>query len=489
MKLSALIAADIYFPPEWDKEFNHIVCDSRLVEKGDLFIAKEGVNGHGRQYIDVAIERGAIAVFVEDEMFFECKNSKFFEQIPVFYWPEVKQYFRTWLERRYDISEMQLFAVTGTNGKSSVSQYIAQLAALGGHSCGVLGTLGNGIWPVLKPTANTTADLPVIMRDLADFKQQNVSYAALEISSHGLAQKRVAGLKFAAAVMTNLSQDHLDFHGTMENYFAAKRTLFTSYDINTAIINIDDDYGIRLYQNDVIHAQKLSYGRSEKADISYRLLAFDQQGIHAEIKSPWGVAQLILPLIGEFNLANACAAIAALSSQGWDFNALCQQAKFLQPVAGRMELYRKENAPLAVIDFAHTPDALRNVLGALKPWQRPLTTVYGCGGDRDRAKRPLMTQAVAEFSDLIWLTDDNPRTENPDQIFQDAQVADVVLNTQHDRGTAIAEAIAATASHGIVLIAGKGHEPYQDINGVKHPYNDANVLKKLGYQAVGGQHA
>ena len=489
MKLSVLIAEDLYFPREWDRELNHIICDSRLVQQGDLFIAKEGVNGHGRQYIDVAIERGAIAVFAEDEMSFECKSSKFYEQVPVFYWPEVKTYFRTWLERRYDINGMQLFAVTGTNGKSSVSQYIAQLASLCGKPCGVLGTLGNGVWPVLIPTANTTADLPIIMRDLADFKQQNVSHAALEVSSHGLAQKRVAGLKFAAAIMTNLSQDHLDFHGTMENYFAAKRMLFTSYDIHTAIINIDDEYGYRLYQDEAIKAPKLSYGRAEKADIHYQLLAFDQHGVHAEIKSPWGVAQLVLPLIGEFNLANVSAAIAALASQGWDFKELCQQAKFLQPVAGRMELYQKANAPLAVIDFAHTPDALRNVLGALKPWQRPLTTVYGCGGDRDRAKRPLMTQAVAEFSDLIWLTDDNPRTENPEQIFQDAQVAGIALNTQHDRGAAITEAIAATAASGIVLIAGKGHEPYQDIKGVKHPYNDVDVLKKLGYQAVGRQHA
>ena len=209
--------------------------------------------------------------------------------------------------------------------------------------------------------------------------------------------------------------------------------------------------------------------------------------MQAWLDTPWGSGLLVLPLIGEFNLANATAAIAALALQGFDFVQLLQAAQKLEPVAGRMELYVKDNAPLTVVDFAHTPDALLNVLQALKPWNKKITAVFGCGGDRDRSKRPLMAQVAAAHADIVWLTDDNPRSEDPQQIFADA------LNTEntsdfyceHDRSRAIAQALDMTAADGIVVIAGKGHENYQEVQGVKLPYSDAAVLSQLGYRKAG----
>lgn len=489
MKLSQLIANDFYMPPEWDREFEQIVCDTRQLAQGDLFVARQGLTEHGAKYIDLAIEQGAVAVLVEGEMGFESKESPFFPRVPVFFAEEVKTHFPQWLARRYPLDNMQLTAVTGTNGKSSTTQYIAQLASACAQSCAVLGTLGNGVWPALSETGNTTADLSVIRRNLHSYQQQQVNFAALEVSSHGLVQERISGLSFAVAIMTNLSQDHLDYHGSMDAYLAAKKRLFTDYPLTHAVINIDDEYGLKLAQDVDIQAQKITYGRAKQADVRYQLLAFDKDGLHAEIRSPWGNAMLVLPLMGEFNVANALAAIIALTLQGFDFNQLCQAAGQLRPVAGRMEVYQKADSPLLVIDFAHTPDALANVLQALKPWQRHITTVFGCGGDRDRGKRPLMMQTALEYSDSVWLTDDNVRFEDPQQIFADALAGGFTEHQLHERAAAIAAAIQAAPTDGIVLVAGKGHENYQDIQGVKHPYSDKATLLELGFVAVGGAHA
>ena len=488
MKLTALVAGDFFLPPEWDREFNHIVTDSRDVQQGDLFIARRGLSGHGEQHIQAAVAQGAVAVFAEAHGSFRCESSPFYPMVPVFSVPQISVQLHSWLYRRYNPSVLSLIAVTGTNGKSSVTQYVAQLAEHCGIPCGILGTLGNGRWGALQPTRNTTPDLSVILRELEHLQQQQVNLAALEVSSHGLTQQRVSGLNFVVAVLTNLTQDHLDYHGSMENYYAAKRLLFTQHNPQIALINIDDEYGRRLAADPEVRAHVMTYGREAGADIRYQLLALDVNGMHAEIHSPWGSAQLILPLIGEFNLANACAAIAVLASQGMNFSELCHAAGKLQAVAGRMELYVKENAPLAVVDFAHTPDALRNVLQTLRPWQRPLTTVFGCGGERDRTKRPLMCAVAAELSDQVWLTDDNPRSENPEQIFRDALADRDDIHTEHERSAAITAALATTAADGIVLIAGKGHEDYQEIMGVKHPYRDAGVLEQSGYRKLGGSH-
>lgn len=488
MKLSQLVGNDMYMPPEWDREFNHISTDSRAIEKGDLFIALQGLHEHGEQYVAAAIKQGAVAVLAAGDMAFRCEQSPFFNTVPVFFAEEVKQCFAQWVQHRYAINNMQLIAVTGTNGKSSVTQYIAQLAQHCGEPCGVFGTLGNGRWPDLKATKNTTSDLVTLAKELDEIKQTGVNLAALEVSSHGLVQQRIAGLNFQTAIMTNLSQDHLDYHGSMEEYFAAKKQLFTDYKIKNALINIDDEYGQALAADPSVKANVITYGKNPDAQVRCTLLAFDKNGMHAELKSPWGVAQLVLPLMGEFNLVNVTAAIATLVLQGMDFNNLCAATKSLQAVKGRMEVYTKDNAPVVVVDFAHTPAALRIVLAALQPWQREITTVFGCGGERDRSKRPLMYAAARELSSQVWLTDDNPRNEDPVQIFNDVLNGHTAVNAEHDRVKAITAAIAATSDSNIVLVAGKGHETYQEIKGEKIPYNDGQFLMELGYQRLGGGH-
>ncbi len=486
MKLSQLVMNDMYLPLEWDREFDHISTDSRTIKKGDLFVALPGVKEHGEKFIHAALANGAVAVLVAGDMAFRCEKSEHYSSVPVFYAPEVSQYFASWVRNRYSIHGMHLFAVTGTNGKSSVTQFIAQLADLCNEPCGLFGTLGNGRWPNLKATQNTTSDLITLVKELSAIHADGVNLAALEVSSHGLVQKRVEGLAFDTAVMTNLSQDHLDYHGSMEEYYAAKKQLFTSYHLENALINIDDQYGRTLATDGTVSANVYTYGMSEDAQIRCTLLDYNPQGMHAELKTPWGIAELTLPLMGEFNLVNVAAAISVLSLQGMEFQTLCEKAKYLRPVSGRMEVYVKENAPVVVIDFAHTPDALRNVLRALQPWQREITTVFGCGGDRDRTKRPLMCDVACELSAQVWLTDDNPRTENPEQIFNDVLNGRAGVHTEHDRKRAISQALQAGGANSIVLIAGKGHEAYQDINGVKLPYNDGEFVQELGYQRLGG---
>lgn len=488
MKLTQLVMNDMYMPPEWDREFKHICIDSREVEKGDLFIALPGVHEHGERYIAAALKQGAVAVLAAGDMSFRCEKSAHFAAVPVFYAQEVTECFSAWLQRRYAVNDMPLIAVTGTNGKSSVTQYIAQLAKLCGQPCGVFGTLGNGLWPDLKPTKNTTSDSVTLVKKLDELKQENVNLAAIEVSSHGLVQQRVAGLRFKTAVMTNLSQDHLDYHGSIKEYFAAKRQLFTDYEVEHALINIDDEYGQALAADSTITGQVMTYGKSQSAQVRCHLLSFDGAGMHAELNTPWGAAQLVLPLMGEFNLANVTAAIAVLALQGMSFEPLCAAASKIQPVKGRMEVYVKDNAPKVVVDFAHTPDALYNVLNALQPWQMKVITVFGCGGDRDRAKRPLMCDAACALSSQVWLTDDNPRFEDAEQIFNDVLNGRQGVNTEHNRTAAITAALAAGDENTIVLIAGKGHEAYQEVKGEKIPYNDGQLLIELGYQRLGGNH-
>lgn len=492
MKLSQLLGSDVFIPPEWDREFNHIVVDSRDIQRGDLFIARRGQQAHGEQHISDAVARGAVAVLAEGTQGFRCEWNEDGDGVPVFVLPQVGTELQNWLHRRYVLSAVSLTAVTGTNGKSSVSQYIAQLANGCGSACGVLGTLGNGRWPELKPTRNTTPDLSVVLRELDELQQQDVRYAALEVSSHGLDQQRVAGIPFKVAVLTNISQDHLDYHGSMDDYYAAKRRLFTEYAPACALINIDDEYGRRLAADDAVSAEVITFGNAADASVRYQALALDAEGMQARLTTPWGEADIHIPLIGEFNLVNVCAAVAALALQGFSFAELCAATENLQPVAGRMELYVKAQAPLAVIDFAHTPDALLNVLQALKPWHKPLTCVFGCGGDRDRSKRPLMAATAVRYADQVWLTDDNPRSEDPQQIFNDALAGAASVHAEHDRASAIQAALQATPADGIVVIAGKGHEDYQEVLGVKHAYSDAAELTALGYckagLAAGGWH-
>lgn len=489
MRLSAVVGQDMTIPPEWDRDVQHIRIDSRDVATGDLFIARKGSAGHGADYISQAIAQGAVAILEEGGDVFRCEFPQGSAPVPVFGIESLGQHLSGWLATRYHrVRDSQLFAVTGTNGKSSVTQFIAQLAARCEAACGVVGTLGNGVWPALEATRNTTPDITVTYRLLDTFIDAGAAMAALEVSSHGLDQGRVDGLHFDTAVLTNLTQDHLDYHGDMDSYYGAKARLFTEGRAQAALINIDDEYGRRLVNEAGLPETVLTFGVSDDADICVQDAALNSVGQRAWLTTPWGEGELIIPMLAPFNLVNMAAAIGVLAQQGFNLNDLLAHAQHVMPVAGRMALYTRENSAKAVIDFAHTPDALANVVAALRTENIPLTCVFGCGGERDRAKRPLMAEAAAQ-ADQVWVTDDNPRSESPEQITNDiCQFSGAVdFRFERDRQAAITAAIEATSANGIVLVAGKGHENTQEIAGVKHSYSDEAVLLSLGYQAAGGQ--
>jgi UDP-N-acetylmuramoyl-L-alanyl-D-glutamate--2,6-diaminopimelate ligase len=496
MRLGAMVGSELFVPPEWDREFCHLVTDTRDVQSGDLFIARSGRQADGHIYVANAIAAGAVAVLEEGPTGFRCEAGG----VPVFVFPDLSRYLTTWLQRRYAMAmQMPLLAVTGTNGKSSTVQYVAQLVTTLGQRCGVIGTTGNGVWPELAPTRNTTPDLATILRCLEIMQQQGATIAAMEVSSHGIDQGRIAGLSFVGAAITNVTQDHLDYHGDMDAYLATKARLFHEYSLQQALFNIDDERVAGLLTGEPLAAPVLTLSTQamaggdleQEADIRIRVVALEPRCMRADLATPWGQAELRVPLIGEFNLTNAVMAISLLAMAGFDFDALVAAAASLRPVAGRMELYIKEQAPTVVVDFAHTPDALTTILKALQPWNCPLTLVYGCGGERDRSKRPLMTAAALAGAHQVWLTDDNPRHEDPDQIWSDALAVDGSerIHCEHDREAAISRALDASPVNGLVIVAGKGHEDYQEIAGVKHSYSDAAVLLEMGYQRAGSEYA
>jgi len=494
MKLSALTQGNPYIPPEWDRDVNHIHVDSRDVQVGDLFIARSGSQQDGRVHIEDAVKRGASAVLAEGPIAFECVGYDVVAGgVPVFSTPDLKAALPVWLNQRYQLADsMPLIAVTGTNGKSSVTQYITQLALVLNKNAGLLGTLGNGIWPELNETRNTTPDLSIVLRLLENMQSNKADMVAMEVSSHGIDQGRIHGLRFDTAVLTNMTQDHLDYHGDMESYFAAKSALFTEFSVANALINVDDEYGVRLADNSDVKARIFTYGSHSNAQICYQNIAYIDGWLTADVNSPWGSAQLRLPLIGDFNLANAVAAISVLCIQGFAFDELVKAAEQLQPVDGRMELYRRNvdgKVQQAVIDFAHTPDALTNVMQAVADSAEKIALVFGCGGDRDRSKRPLMAEVAVNSGAQVWLTDDNPRSENSEQIFADvlACSGSEKFSQEHDRTRAITQACESEAE--LIVIAGKGHENYQEVAGIKHPYSDEAVLTALGFSKAGGSHA
>lgn len=491
MKLSHIVGPDTYIPPEWDRDIANIHADSRDIAAGDLFVARAGQGEHGEKYIESAIKNGAVAIIaIVSGVAFSFRSTD--QGIPIFSVPENEVQQLAWLNKRYlGVEKTKLVGVTGTNGKSSVTQYIAQLLSELDHTCGILGTLGNGVWPSLKATRNTTPDICLTYQHLNQMQESGTRYAALEVSSHGLHQNRVEGLKFDVAVLTNVSQDHLDYHGTMDDYFAAKSKLFLEGVCRVGVINIDDEYGVKLWDSGDLPDGSISVGGEKTtAHVRYSNIGMSTQGMTADLTTPWGQASLNLSLLGAFNVANVAAAISVLALQGFDFTALVKAASKLQSVDGRMALYVADDLPKAVIDFAHTPDALNNVLVAVQPLAKEVSLVFGCGGDRDRTKRPLMAKA-AVAANSVWVADDNPRTESPEQIF-----ADIAKNENsqdfifhHNRAEAIAAAISATSNDGIVIIAGKGHETYQEINGQRLDYSDEAVLLSIGYQPAGSKEA
>ena len=456
-------------------EIKSLAADSRAVKPGDTFAAYPGEKIDGRRFIADAVAAGAHSVIWEPTDF----NWPAEIDVPNQAITDLRERLGYIAHQVYGEPSEQLWVVgvTGTNGKTSVAHWIAQSLTRLGKKTAIMGTLGNGFYGKLTATANTTSDAISNHARMREFLDEGARAIAMEVSSHGLVQGRVNAVAFDVAVLTNLSRDHLDYHGNMDAYQRAKAMLFSWPQLGYAVLNADDVFGAKLAAN--LHAysvEKITYGLTPKADVCGQKLMTDVSGITLEVRTPWGAGLLQAPLIGRFNASNALATLATLLVSGISLTNALGAFKFVQPVPGRMQTLGGEGAPLVVIDYAHTPDALEQALSTLREMLKPggkLICVFGCGGERDAGKRPLMGEVATRLAHHTIVTSDNPRRENPHTIIKEissgAKGGHEVIES---RAEAIAAAVSNAADNDIVLIAGKGHELYQEINGVKLPFSD-----------------
>ncbi len=458
-----------------------LAVDSRKVTPGDLFLAYPGEHADGRRFIDQAIGAGAAAVLWESRGF--QWNSAW--NLPNVGVPELRAHLGDIASHFHGHPSRHLWVagVTGTNGKTSCSHWIAQSLTRLGRKTAVIGTVGSGFPGALEPALNTTPDAVTLQAQLANFRKRGAEACALEVSSHGIEQGRVGGVEFDVALFTNLSRDHLDYHKTMEDYAAAKAKLFHWPQLKHAVVNLDDRFGRQLAGSiDRSSVNVLGYGLG-RGEIAGHRLDLSTRGLKLEITTPWGAAELDSPMIGGFNASNLLGVLGVLITSDVPLRDAVQALSRVEPVPGRLQLVREPGAPLVVVDYAHTPDALEKALETLRltvSRDARLHCVFGCGGDRDPGKRPLMGEVATRLADRVVITSDNPRSENPRAII------DEILSGAHpnyaieeDRATAILRAISAAAAQDVVLIAGKGHETYQEIGGRRLPFDDAEVARGI----------
>lgn len=495
--LSALLEGIVPLPHEFERQLHGLSLDSRRVSQGDLFLACKGTARDGRDFIDDAIVRGAVAVLAEADD--SLRGETLRSEVPVIAVPDLPRQMAKVAARFFDVpaSRLRLIGITGTNGKTSCCQLAARLFSQLGRTCGVIGTLGYGLsGGELRQEANipgTTPDAVSLQRQLAELVRAGADTVVMEVSSHGLAQHRVVLDDYAVAMFTNLTRDHLDLHGTMEAYGAAKRQLFTGKGLSLAVLNLDDPY-VRATANELREdLRTLTWSLDNfDADIYASTLRFSASGLTLRVATPWGEFPLRTALLGSFNASNLLGVLALVLGElsgrsDFDPAAVFEAAASLQPVPGRMQLVPSALPLTVVVDYAHTPDGLEKALQAMREHcTGKLWCVFGCGGDRDRGKRPLMAATAERLADELVLTDDNPRFEDSHRILADMLAG---LNfprraqVEPDRARAIAFALENASAGDAILIAGKGHETYQDLAGVKLPFNDVEeartVLQRL----------
>lgn len=482
-------------------------ADSRQIKPGDIFFAYPVGHGNakldGRQYIQAALEQGAAAVIYDPIGF----DSAFANHSLCFAVSDLSikagELCAQWYG--YPSKQLKMIGVTGTNGKTSITHWLAQALNTATHRTAVLGTLGTGFPESLVQTGYTTPDAPKLQTQLKELLDQGAAQVAMEVSSHALHQERIAGTEFNCAIFSNLTQDHLDYHGNMADYAEAKAKLFNRAGLQHAVINLDDAFGRELAMNLLANGglKVWAYALSQQAfigfekfgdrlqrvftkDIAINGAGYDSIFTHEEVASN----NLHIPLLGEFNLSNALAVWTALLTQGFSCDEASKKVSQLNPVPGRMELIRlgkgsKSEGVLAVVDYAHTPDALEKTLLALRPIAEQrggkIWCVFGCGGDRDAGKRSQMGAVAARHADQVLITSDNPRSEDPQVIMQmirdgiDAEALNIQMIA--DRAAAIMAAIRNADVRDIVLVAGKGHETVQEINGKKFEFSDQEHIR------------
>lgn len=460
-----------------------LVSDSRKALPGTVFVAYPGEARDGRDFIPQAIAQRVDGVLWEADHY---------QWDPAFAVPNagvagLKARIGEIAAHVYGEPSraLHMVGVTGTNGKTSVAHWLAQAFSRLGRKAAVIGTVGNGFPAAadrpgaLTPALNTTPDAIELQQRLAHYRAQGAGACAMEVSSHGLAQGRVNGTRFDVAVLTNLSRDHLDYHGDMDSYAAAKARLFNWPGLQWAVLNLDDEFGRRL-ESETRPARVAGYGFRRGAVIG-DALRLSQAGLNLQVRTDWGDAELAAPLLGRFNAANLLAALTALLVSGVRLDDAAQALAHVTPPPGRMQTLGGNAHPLVVVDYAHTPDALEKVLATLREIVAggKLICVFGCGGNRDRGKRSLMGAVAARGADEVWVTSDNPRNEDPRAII-DEIVAGMPgkPRIEADRARAIFEAIGDAHQGDVVLIAGKGHEDYQEIAGERLPFTDVTVARK-----------
>ena len=469
--------------PTFDADIHGLSADSRDLRPGDAFIALAGATTHGLRFAQAATAAGVAAIVYEtpapagvalppNAVAVDGLRAKLGHLADRFYGAPSRA--------------MALTGVTGTNGKTSTVQLIAQALSLHGDTVGTIGTLGVGLYGAHEAGERTTPDVIAVHRLLARLREQGATQVAMEVSSHALEQGRVDEVAFQVAVFTNLTRDHLDYHGTMEAYGEAKARLFAWPTLQAVVVNLDDAFGATLMDRVAAGVRRFGVSARGHADatLSARSLQLSPQGLHFDLVEAGASHPVASPLLGRFNIENLLAVAGVLRALDWPLAAVAAMLPQLAPVDGRMSrVGGRAGQPLVVVDYAHTPDALEQALSSLREHTPGrLTCVFGCGGDRDRGKRPQMAAIAEAGADRVIVTDDNPRSEDGDAI-----VADIVAGfenpqaarVQRDRAAAIALALQGADASDIVLIAGKGHETYQEVGGRRLPFDDLAVARNL----------
>ncbi len=469
-----------------------IQLDSRMLRKGDLFLACFGRNHDAREFIGEAIKTGVTAVLAETGG--QWQGTQIIDGIAVIAVDNLSAKLSEIAARFYGHPSRRLsvIGITGTNGKTSCSQFIAQALANSGFSCGTIGTLGYGVYGKLQETQLTTPDPVFTQMALAEMVQGGIDPVVMEVSSVGLHQKRVKAVKFDTAIFTNLTRDHLDYHESMEAYGNNKKKLFASEGLTRAIINLDDPYALSVINAIAPSVEMCTYSiKNSAATVYAESLTLTRQGFEARVVTPIGAGVIKGKLFGYFNVSNLLAVISVLVSylpkkKELDIEQLCELVSGLSPVDGRMQIVGDTAEITALVDYAHTPDGLRSALKGLRDhFSGNIWCVFGCGGNRDKGKRPIMGEIAEAFADKVIIADDNPRNEEGDKIVEHIQSGmkspeqTVVLR---DREKAIAYAIGNAEPGDVVLVAGKGHETYQDVGGSRLIFSDANQVR-LALQA------